>query len=235
MKSADDPVAAWLRPHRAAVGPKPEYSREQIAAEAIALADSEGIDAVSIRRVALSVGTGPASLYRYISSRDELLELMMDAVAGEYALDSPEGPPAAQLVDLGLQGRTIMHRHPWLPPLLLTRPSLGPNSLAYLDRAMRALDGCQLAAADRLQAVAMLTAITSAFVQNEISAATLVGRDGTPSARLSYLSEVVGSGRYPSLAAAFTSPPAVAGPEELLGVLIQNHLAGSGLRDELSS
>lgn len=228
--SADDPITAWLRPPPASVGPKPEYSRERIAAEAIALADAQGLDAVSIRRVARGVGSGPASLYRYIGSRGELLELMMDAVAGEYDLGPLGDSPAAQLVALALQGRSIMRRHRWLPPLLLTRPSMGPNSLAYLERALQALDGTDMAGADKLQTVAMLTAITSAFVQNETASDTLMGQDGVPPERVRYLSEVMGSGRYPFLTAAFTAAPNQAGPEELLGSLIRNHLSGAGLR-----
>lgn len=59
----------------------------------------------------------------------------MGHTGGEYHLAPSTGPAVEQLVDPALQGRSVMHRHPWLPPLLLTRPSLGPNSLRYLEHA----------------------------------------------------------------------------------------------------
>ena len=73
----------WARPERAAKGPAPSRSRAQIAAAAVQLADDEGLEAVSMRKVAAALGIGAASLYRYIESKDELYELMVDHVEGE--------------------------------------------------------------------------------------------------------------------------------------------------------
>ncbi len=86
------PATVWSRPERGARGPAPERSRTQITTAALAPADAEGLAAVSMRALAQRLGTGPASLYRYVGSRDELLDLMADAVAGELDLS---GPPAA--------------------------------------------------------------------------------------------------------------------------------------------
>jgi AcrR family transcriptional regulator len=61
----DEPRTVWDRPERGSRGPAPERSRAQITAVAVALADAEGLAAVSMRRVAGELGTGPASLYRY--------------------------------------------------------------------------------------------------------------------------------------------------------------------------
>lgn len=228
--TSHDPLDIWRRPERSGVGPKPKHTRGQIVAAAIDLADSEGMAAVSIRRVAAEIGAGAASLYRYLRSHDELVELMVDTVGGEYDLAPSHERPQAQLLNLALQGRAIMHRHPWLAPLLLTRHSVGPNSLEYLERALAALDSVDMPGASKLQTVAMMTALTSAFVQNELSRSAGSGEaDGGASERLQYLSAAVQSGRYPLLAGALAGQQAPESPEVLFTGVIRNHLAGAGL------
>ncbi len=226
-----DRVDIWLRPERSGVGPKPEHSRAGIAAAAIDIADRDGLTAVSIRRVAAGIGAGGASLYRYLKSHDELIELIVDAVSNEYDLDPSDEPPPIQLLNLARQGRAIMHRHPWLAPLLLTRPSMGPNALKYLERALSAMKPVDMPGPAKLQTVAMMTAITSAFVQNELASAdsSTTGLDGA-NARLQYLSDVVQSGNYPFLAGALTGQHDPERPEEVFNSVITNYLAGVGLQ-----
>ena len=225
-----DPVNIWLRPERSGVGPKPEHSRAGIAAAAIDIADRDGLTAVSIRRVAAGIGAGGASLYRYLKSHDELIELIVDTVSSEYDLDTSDEPAPIQLLNLARQGRAIMHRHPWLAPLLLTRPSMGPNTLRYLERALSAMEPLDMPGPAKLQTVAMMTAITSAFVQNELASAdsSRTGPDGA-NARLQYLSHVVQSGNYPLLASALTGQHDTERPEEVFDSVITNYLAGAGL------
>jgi AcrR family transcriptional regulator len=69
----------WLRPERSAVGRPAQWSRVEIIPVALRVADAEGLDAVSMRRVAAELGTGAASLYRYVETREDLLDLMTDA------------------------------------------------------------------------------------------------------------------------------------------------------------
>ncbi|MDJ0396698.1 TetR/AcrR family transcriptional regulator C-terminal domain-containing protein [Rhodococcus sp. G-MC3] len=226
----EDPLDVWRRPERSNVGPKPEHSRAVIAAAAIEIADKDGLGAVSIRRVAASIGAGAASLYRYVRSRDELVDLMIDAVSGEYDLKQSSEPAPMQLLGLALQGRTIMHRHRWLAPLLLTRPSMGPSALRYLEHALAALESAQMSGPSKLRTVAMMTAITSAFVQNELASETSSGdtaRDPNGSTR--YLAEAVQSGRYPLLAAALTGQHEPDGPDDVFTTIIATYLEGAGL------
>ena len=225
-----DPIDVWLRPERSGVGPRPGHSRAGIALAAIQLADQDGLAAVSIRGVAASIGAGAASLYRYLKSHDELIELMVDTVSAEYDLCPSDEDPSTQLRNLASQGRTIMRRHTWLAPLLLTRPSLGPNSLRYLERALSALQGVDMPGPAKLQTVAMMTAITSAFVQNELAAAAASNADdGAVSARARYVSGVLLSGDYPLVAGALTGQHEPGGPDEIFTTVITNYLAGAGL------
>ena len=88
----EPPLPIWQRPERAARGPVPEHSRASIAAAGVVLADAEGLAAVTMRRVATAIGAAPASLYRYVENRDELLALMADAATAELILsDLPSG------------------------------------------------------------------------------------------------------------------------------------------------
>jgi AcrR family transcriptional regulator len=117
-------------------------SVEQIVAVAIRIADAEGTPALTMRRVATEAGTGTTSLYRYVTNKDELLELMVDAVQGEG--ETPAEPSGDWRADLTLVAdgmRASMLRHPWLATELRSRPSLGPNALRRSDFALAAAGG----------------------------------------------------------------------------------------------
>ncbi|MFC7586099.1 TetR/AcrR family transcriptional regulator [Nonomuraea antimicrobica] len=82
----------WMRPERPARGPKPAYSRAQIAEAAVRIADAEGAEAVTMRRIAAEIGAGAMSLYRYVPSRDDLIVLVADRLQGRST--SMACPPA---------------------------------------------------------------------------------------------------------------------------------------------
>src|SRR3954469_16003347 len=107
---------------------------EAIVAAGVAVADAEGLAALSMRRVAAELGAAPMSLYRHVRDKDELLLAMMDTAIAEVWL--PE-PPAGWRAALELAGRALwagFRRHPWLPAALsLTRPQLLPGALAYSE------------------------------------------------------------------------------------------------------
>lgn len=144
----------------------------------VGIADVEGVDAVSMRRVASEVGLGAMSLYRYVSGKHDLLDLMLDAVAAEYEL--PEAPPGDWEADLrGVlhQSRRIMHRHPWVPQLAITRPDYGPNSLRYREFCLAALRPAGLVSGSGLEALALINACVSAYVANEVAEQQESGAD----------------------------------------------------------
>ena len=104
----------WTRPERSARGPSPCRSRAELASAGIRLADARGLGAVTMRSAAAAIGTAPASLYRYVATRDELVELMADQVYGEFSYQPPSGQPVADLLGIARQARAVYHRHPWL-------------------------------------------------------------------------------------------------------------------------
>ncbi|MGW8489569.1 TetR/AcrR family transcriptional regulator [Streptomyces sp. NPDC055886] len=217
------PTTVWSRPERGARGPAPERSRPQITAAAVALADAEGLAAVSMRALAQRLGTGPASLYRYVGSRDELLDLMADAVAAELDLSgAPTGDWLDDLVGLALQSRAAHVRHPWLADLNDRRGEvLGPHAIDYLDHALGILAPAPGTAGQKLEAIGLLGALAALFARRESAGAT--GGEQSPgttggdrSAQASHLATVAAEGRHPHLLAALTAAgaPPTAGPDD---------------------
>ncbi|BDM74341.1 TetR family transcriptional regulator (plasmid) [Streptomyces nigrescens] len=190
-----------MRPEQASVGRPAERSRAEITAAAVELADREGLEAVSMRRVASVLGTGAASLYRYVATRDELLDLMTDSTASEYHLPAPTGDWEADLLAIGHQARQIMHRHPWLPAVVMGRPTLGPHGVDLLEHVLDVLADHPADPACKLEAFALISGLTALFVQNEMAAAD------TGAARQSaYLRHVAAAGSHPRITALLAAP-----------------------------
>lgn len=206
----EEAESIWLRPERAARGPAPEHSRAEIASAAVALADAGGLAAASMRKVAEAVGTGPASLYRYVRNRDELLVLMADRVAGEVPRPEPSGDWVADLTVVAHGLRDAYLRHPWVLDAMPAATDLGPNTVDHMDNALAILAGLDVPAGRKLEAIAMLNGVTTLFARQ-----TLAGGDGlTPerqAATAAYLTSVVVAGRHPHLSAALVASGGAAG------------------------
>jgi DNA-binding transcriptional regulator YhcF (GntR family) len=126
--------------------PEAELGRGAIVRVAIRIADGEGFDALSMRRVATELGSPVMSLYRHVPSKEELELAMRDTVFGEQPL--PADPPTGWRARLELSGRTLWQlyrRHPWLARTTsLTRPYASPNQLPYSEWSLAALSGIGL-------------------------------------------------------------------------------------------
>lgn len=218
------PTTVWSRPERGARGPAPERSRAQITTAALALADAEGLAAVSMRALAQRLGTGPASLYRYVGGRDELLDLMADAVAGELDLSgAPGGDWLDDLVGLALQSRAAHVRHPWLADLNDRRGEvLGPHAIDYLDHALGILAPAPGTSRQKLEAIGLLGGLAVLFARREAAATA----GGDPSIQAAHLAAVADGGRHPHLLAALTTAgaPPPADPDALFVRLLRRLL-----------
>ena len=144
-RDSEIPPVVWMLPDRPGRGPRPSHSREQIAAAAIRIADAEGLDAVTMRRLAAEIGCGTMTLYRYVPTKDHLLDLMIDVTEGEVVFpDVPAGDWRAGLRAVAWMQRDRLLRHPWLASLEAGRPAFGPNSLRNLEQGFGMLDGLEL-------------------------------------------------------------------------------------------
>jgi len=218
----------WTRPERAARGPAPEHSRAEIAAAGVALADASGLAAVTMRSAAAAIGTAPASLYRYLATRDELIELMADQVYGEYDYAAPDpAHPVASLLGLAHQGRAIYHRHPWLLDVPATGNLPGPNAVAFIEHALAALAGTGLSGPERLETVGLFSGAVRLFAETEISQQR-AGRDTAQwqGSLAGYLVRIAADGQHPQLAAALAGQPRAAEPEPLFDRAMTRILTG---------
>jgi AcrR family transcriptional regulator len=111
---------------------------QRVVDTAIALADSEGLPAVSMRRVAAELRSGTASLYRILESREEILDRMIDAALGEASLPTLTGDWRTDLAAIARTRRLMLRRHPWLGLELAGRPAIGPHALRHHEHALAA-------------------------------------------------------------------------------------------------
>ncbi|HEY8527832.1 MAG TPA: TetR/AcrR family transcriptional regulator [Acidimicrobiales bacterium] len=147
---------------------KPRLSRERIVAAAVDLLDAEGVDGFSMRRLAARLQAGTMSLYEYVPSREDVLDLALDAALGEIELRQPTTAPWRDvLAEQATETRRVMLRHPWVPGLVGTRPLLGPASLARSERAYAALHRAGLAGPALVAAISALYSFVHGFVATE--------------------------------------------------------------------
>ncbi|WP_327357225.1 TetR/AcrR family transcriptional regulator [Streptomyces sp. NBC_01304] len=217
---AAEPEVIWARPERTGRGPKPAYSRADIAATAVRIADAGGIDAVSMRRVAADLGCGTMSLYNYVPRKEDLYELMVDAVSAEYDFaGQPTGDWRADMMALGRQARALMHRHPWLPRLMTAAYASSPRTLRFLEHCLTVLDGLDAPAGTKMELIAMVNGSVMTYVVNEFamaerSRALPWSEEQEQAVRGAYMARALAAGEYPRLAALFTQGPPPGDAEE---------------------
>ncbi|MEU8357189.1 TetR/AcrR family transcriptional regulator [Nonomuraea sp. NPDC048882] len=200
--------------------PPEGMSVQQIVQAAIEIADREGLDAVSMRRIATQLGLATMSLYRFVSGKDALIDLMVDAV---HAVHGDNGGAAP--VEAGWRTRLefaarrewgIYSRHPWVLRIVATpQPPVGPNVLADVERLMRAMDGLGLDAVTmHWVAIAVGAQVQGAalLLVNELETKRRTGRttqqwrsDKSPAIR-----ELLDSGQFPMLTRLFEEQEDVA-------------------------
>jgi AcrR family transcriptional regulator len=167
-----------------------------------------------MRSVAAAVGTGPASLYRYVLGRGELVELMADQARGELDYTTAaDGPPAAaRLLAIAREGRALYLRHPWLLDVQAA-PVPGPNAVMFIEHALAALEGTDLPGPDRLETVGLFSGAIRLTAQTEIEQLR-AGRDAVrwQGELAAYLTGIVSAGQHPHLAAALAEASASGGP-----------------------
>ena len=221
------PVAAARRP---GVAPPP-LNRRNVLRTAIAIADVEGIDAVSMRRLASELGVGPMSLYRHVANKDELVRLMADQAFGE--VEPPEPGPPGWRAKLELSAREqwrLCHRHLWLARAVsFTRPSMAPAMMAHTEWVLRALDGLGLSEVTRFHEAVTLHSLVLGFGASladeaEAEQSTGVTLDGWWRAERPRSEEVLGDGRFPLLAQVPRLTPSDL--EELFEYGLARHLDG---------
>ena len=200
-------AAAWgvrERPHK---GPKPALSLARIVDAGVRVADTEGLDAVSMGRVAASLDTAPMSLYRHVSSKEELLRLMVDAAWS----DSPGPLAPGETWRDGLSRwawamRACARRHPWVVRIPISGLPILPREIAWFENALACLAGTGLTEARKASVIMLLSGYVRNLATTEADIAAAVQASGlAPDEWMaSYprmLSQLTDPQRFPALTA----------------------------------
>jgi AcrR family transcriptional regulator len=128
---------------------------------AIDLADAGGLDAVSMSNVAKALGFTTMSLYRYVTGKEELLQLMWNGSAqGVESLVLTGRGWRARLREWAIIQRDALDQHPWITQMPMAAPPMAPNSLTFVERGLGAMDGTGLADEDKMRAIGLISSYT---------------------------------------------------------------------------
>jgi AcrR family transcriptional regulator len=188
------------RPRR---GPRPKLTVGLITATAIALADAEGLGALSMRRVADKLGVAGMSLYTYLPSKAELLDLMVDAAYGEAAQVSPDGHWRSRVEFVARQNWDLYLRHPWLLHVATSRPVLGPHMMTKYEYDLQALADTGLTPVETDLFISIVISYVQGAVRSAIEVAEAEVRTGMTDqqwweAYLPVLQEIFDPVRFPT-------------------------------------
>jgi AcrR family transcriptional regulator len=160
-------LSLWARPRRGARGPSPEYGLTEIAAAAIRVATAGGLAAVSMRAVAAELGTTASTLYRYVTSRDELLDLMVDTAIADFAFTPrPQLDWLSEMVRLAQTTLQLYLAQPWLLDVRPARSVPGPNTLSWFEHCLRAMHALDRPARTKMETIGVFTGVIMLFARN---------------------------------------------------------------------
>jgi len=165
-------------------GPRPRLTLEDIATAAIELADAEGLAALSMRRVADRLSVATMSLYTYVPSKAELIDVMLDRVYGETSKIYAVGAAwRARLEQVARDNWELYHRHPWMLQVVSHRPVLGPNLIAKYDFELRAIEGQGLSDLEMDHVVSLIANYVHGAVRSAVEASQAESRTGLTDAQ----------------------------------------------------
>ncbi|MDL9944341.1 TetR/AcrR family transcriptional regulator C-terminal domain-containing protein [Gordonia sp. ABSL11-1] len=218
MPSTDDPDARHLPRYLALLwgradtgprrGPRPTLTVHDIGRAAVEIADTDGVDAVSMKAVAGRLGLTTMSLYRYVESKDDVVDVMVDTAFGPADPSlTASGTWRERLTAWALSAAELGRRRPWLATIPLRRPPVGPNVLSWTDAGVRAFEQTRLDGQQKLSALLLV----DGFVRQHVRQASQMGMldISDADAAASYettVAALVGDGHLPNLAAAISDP-----------------------------
>jgi AcrR family transcriptional regulator len=205
VKGGGEPI--WARP--APGERKPALSREKIAATALAIADAEGFEAVSMRRIAAELGAGTMTLYHYVKTKDELIALVSDTIVGELLIPAEEVPGGWRegFAEIARRTRGVFARHPWIVEHMDERSEggSGPNTLRHVEQSLEVASRTGLDVEGQFELVALVDDYVFGYVMRAREEFGLDAEDGAAKRRLeamlAYVETQLATGEFPRLAA----------------------------------
>jgi AcrR family transcriptional regulator len=151
----------WGRRERGRRGPRPGLSADAIVETAMRLADAEGLEAVSMARVAAELGFTTMSLYRYVANKEELLQLMWNGSAqGAEKLQIKGDDWRSRLRNWAVIQRDMLDLHPWITQMPMAAPPLAPNSMHLVEHGLATMDDTGLPDSEKLRLIGLISSFT---------------------------------------------------------------------------
>lgn len=209
---------------------RPRHTREQIAAAALAIADAEGIEAVTMRRVATELGAGTMTLYHYVRSKTELFALMLDAIMEEQLV--PELPTdwREALTAIAHRARDMLRRHPWAVTGLPTGgggTGGGSHGLRHFEQSLAAVSSLDLERDEIFELIGQVDDYVFGFALREVQELEEHER-GWPPEVVDFLQREIDTGNYPLIGEIF-GDDANAGVEEVIELITKEGRFERGL------
>jgi AcrR family transcriptional regulator len=160
----------WRAAPEAGRGPRKQLTVDEVVAAAIGLADAEGLEALTVRRLAQELGKAPMTLYTYVPGKSELVALMLDALFEGMDRTAVEGPWRERLAGVARDNYSLYRAHPWAAAASPSRPPLGPGQCAKYEHELRALEGLGLSDVEMDDALAYLLGFVRTAAQDAAQA-----------------------------------------------------------------
>jgi len=208
----------WARPEPG--DRQPRLTRALIAQAALAIADTEGFDAVSMRRVAARLGAGTMTLYHYVRTKQDLIALMDDALMGEVLVADEELPAdwRAALSAIARRTRAIFARHPWALLSMRGAPP-GPNGMRHFEQCLAAVAAMPLDKAGKLDLLSLVDDFVFGHALRTGEARAHAEADPeTTAASMEFARRQIETGRYPHTAALFGRADPRDAAEQVVGL-----------------
>ena len=194
----------WERVDDLAKPPRVALSSTRIALAGIEIADAEGLDAVSMRKVAMRLNAGTMSLYRYVTSRDDLIALMIDQVYSTFSAAPRSVDWRRDLADAARGIRAVTLKHPWLAGRSVARLGLGPNLLRMLESTLALVDGYGMSVDEMLDVLGTIQSFVQGYVLEEATEQdamriTKLTKSEAQQQQESRVRKIMESGRYPQV------------------------------------
>lgn len=164
-------------------GPKQKVSVDEVVRTGIALADADGLQAFSVRKVAEHLGIGTMSIYTYVPGRSELIGLMVDEAMGGAELDEHGGSLRTRLGSMAKQLWDEAHRHPWLLQVDLARPWIGPHAMNRFEWQLAGLEGLGFTDLEMDNIVTTVTSIAQSSARTSLGSQDAKARSGITDAQ----------------------------------------------------
>jgi AcrR family transcriptional regulator len=175
---------------------KIQLSRETIAAAALAIADAQGFQAVSMRRVAQELTVGTMSLYYYVRTKDDLISVMDDALMSEAVLSEVPRNWKQAITEIATRTHSIFSRHPWALISMRSAPP-GLNAMRHMEQCLEALAETSMTAKEKLTLLAIVDDFVFGHALREAASEKAVNTE--------FAAEQIAKGNFPRIAEIFSN------------------------------